>query len=705
MKHWFWLLVFGPSTLPSAILRPIPQFCGPLSSCSFISESGGKDSCYNMMQCVAAGHEIVALANLKPPESQGDELDSYMYQTVGHQALELYAEAMELPLYRASLQGTSLDLGRTYTPQAGDEVEDLYHLLKLVKEKESVDSVSVGAILSDYQRVRVENVCQRLGLQPFAFLWRQKQENLLDEMISCGLQAILIKVAAFGLDPDKHLGKTLQEMRPHLHKLSSQYGINVCGEGGEYETLTLDCPLFKKKIIVDSSAVIMHSNDAFAPVAYLKFLNLHLEDKVGVFAPDLEGKCACFDERPTDLVLHDEDHNTVSWTPQDLSMVPSCEVKKSSSLSPYGFWWVSEVACGGDDICCASESAFASLKDHVVEMGFEMKDAVLLCLYVRNMEDFAAINNIYKTFFPEAPPSRVCVQCCLPNDTVFKLDGLFWHSVLEACREDHTPEKISMHVQSISHWAPANIGPYSQAVRVDSTIFCAGQIALKPCSMLLVPGGVTAEVGVSLRHVERVLDAMCPGISLCHVLLAHCYVTQASYIPTARTAWRSSQKDFASCLSVVVVPKLPRGASVEWHVVASASDPQTRRCISLTEADMDFQAELYGVVSSCSSSASFTVSLSMHLSGVPCQDWFPLRKILCTLLHKAANELPSERPLTPICCRTFYRCKDVESQGLQTALQDVLQDVWGFRAPALALVPVSALSKMEVLHLSFWFCS
>lgn len=33
-------------------------------------------------------------------------------------------------------------------------------------------------------------------------------------------------------------------------QLSEKYGVHVCGEGGEYETFTLDCPLFKKKIIV-----------------------------------------------------------------------------------------------------------------------------------------------------------------------------------------------------------------------------------------------------------------------------------------------------------------------------------------------------------------------------------------------------------------------------------------------------------------------
>ncbi|XP_053783535.1 diphthine--ammonia ligase isoform X4 [Desmodus rotundus] len=165
--------------------------------------SGGKDSCYNMMQCVAAGHQIVALANLRPPENQleSDELDSYMYQTVGHHAIDLYAEAMVLPLYRRTIRGRSVDTGRVYTKCEGDEVEDLYELLKLVKEKEEVEGISVGAILSDYQRVRVENVCKRLNLQPLAYLWQRNQEDLLREMISSNIQAVIIKVAALEIPP------------------------------------------------------------------------------------------------------------------------------------------------------------------------------------------------------------------------------------------------------------------------------------------------------------------------------------------------------------------------------------------------------------------------------------------------------------------------------------------------------------------------
>ena len=120
--------------------------------------SGGKDSCFNMLQCEAAGHKIVALANLLPSETSPDEMDSYMYQTVGHDAVEMYSEAMSLPLYRECIRGTSLQLGSDYIKDEGDEVEDLYRLLSRVKEDLEIEAVSVGAILSNYQRVRVENV-------------------------------------------------------------------------------------------------------------------------------------------------------------------------------------------------------------------------------------------------------------------------------------------------------------------------------------------------------------------------------------------------------------------------------------------------------------------------------------------------------------------------------------------------------------------
>lgn len=62
-----------------------------------------------------------------------DELDSYMYQSVGHQAIELYAEAMGLPLFRQRTNGVALQLEKIYTHTPEDEVEDLFDLLNNIK--------------------------------------------------------------------------------------------------------------------------------------------------------------------------------------------------------------------------------------------------------------------------------------------------------------------------------------------------------------------------------------------------------------------------------------------------------------------------------------------------------------------------------------------------------------------------------------------
>ena len=69
------------------------------------------------------------------------------------------------------------------------------------------------------RNVSVLQVCARLGLVSLAYMWHQPQAALLRGMISSGIEAILIKVAALGLMPERHLGKTLQEMEPHLHKI------------------------------------------------------------------------------------------------------------------------------------------------------------------------------------------------------------------------------------------------------------------------------------------------------------------------------------------------------------------------------------------------------------------------------------------------------------------------------------------------------
>lgn len=63
-------------------------------------------------------------------------------------------------------------------------------------------------------------------------------------------------MAALGLDPHRHLGKPLAGLQPLLMRLRERFGCNVCGEGGEYESLTLDCPWFTGgRIVLEESKV------------------------------------------------------------------------------------------------------------------------------------------------------------------------------------------------------------------------------------------------------------------------------------------------------------------------------------------------------------------------------------------------------------------------------------------------------------------
>ncbi|XP_071382902.1 diphthine--ammonia ligase [Centroberyx affinis] len=684
--------------------------------------SGGKDSCYNMMQCVAAGHRIAALANLRPANT--DELDSYMYQTVGHQAIELYAEAMELPLYRRTIQGCSLDTGRDYSQTEGDEVEDLYELLHLVKEKEGVEAVSVGAILSDYQRVRVENVCLRLGLQPLAYLWRRDQESLLSEMISSDLHAILIKVAAFGLDPEKHLGKPLADMEPYLKQLSQKYGVHICGEGGEYETFTLDCPLFKKKIVIDAMETVIHSADAFAPVGYLRFTKMHTENKDGdVVARALpHGSCPCqnaIDKMTEEVEYADqaEDNQQEFTSNCDLSCQRGRELPPSCSpRSSRGYQWISGInglQSKDPGIQGQTTAAFTLLQSELDNRGWKMKHIVLVHLYVNSMEDFGPLNTVYKKHFGVNPPARVCVQAPLSAGQLLQMDCLL-HDWTEPLEDGSFHQREALHVQGLSHWAPANIGPYSQALRVDESVFCAGQIALVPCTMQLVKAGSRTQAQLCFSHVKKVLEAVISGLTLGHVVQAHCYTTRHQDISIIRAVWENmltaaQDKDVLwepeitqGPLLVAVVPALPKGASVELHVTAVQDDPRERTSCHMTTKVACGSIECHTVVSadSCSASLSLSLALAVPGAGLEVLGVKDVVEAVGATFKNAMKKMGAG--LLPLCARVFYKYDHTLAQQIVTGLEECLRTSLEQSGPSVALVPVLDLPDSQILHLSCW---
>ncbi|XP_068627850.1 uncharacterized protein [Battus philenor] len=589
--------------------------------------SGGKDSCYNMLQCVGAGHTIVALANLQPQHK--DELDSYMYQTVGHQGIDLYAEAMELPLYRETISGVAVDQGRNYNPTENDEVEDLYRLLMKVKDDLDVEAVACGAILSDYQRIRVENVCQRLGLVCLAYLWRRNQKELLQEMIASGVEAIIIKVAALGLDPKIHLGMSLSDIQPHLLVMQEKYGLNVCGEGGEYETFTLDCPLFRKRLVIDEKELVIHSEDPVASVGYLN-LKLHLEPKNNLNGPTQLPPTV---KNSLDFVndLNDavfSDLSDIELSESELESIEKLEKgKKEDDLNPlltysreakdisanleaaddcqkdsvenievgynydytysesvkhpvidhrciygnsHGWYFIGGIVGEGLDTAVATEDAMKKLINLLESQDLHLSNVSSVNIYMRDMGEYAALNNVYvKTFRYPNPPTRVCIQCPLPNDVGLIMDAVAHKQDANQNHEadgGNAKERVTMHVQGISHWAPANIGPYSQAVKVGEVVSTSGQIALVPGSMRLAGSGARGQCALALRHITRVLRAAHPRAHIRSVVQSVCYVTQIS---AAREARRQLERRTAGAIvQCAVVEALPRGAAVEWHAWA-----------------------------------------------------------------------------------------------------------------------------------------
>ncbi|KAK2188633.1 hypothetical protein NP493_126g02017 [Ridgeia piscesae] len=674
-----------------------------------------------MMQCVSHGHEIVALANLLPRD--GDELDSYMYQTVGHHAIGLYADAMSLPLYRHIISGSPIEQGSNYSETCRDEVEDLYELLKEVKRGTDIEAVSVGAILSDYQRVRVENVCLRLGLTPLAYLWRRDQRELLDEMIQCHLQAIIVKVAALGLNPKKHLGCSLAEMLPHMVHMQEKYGLNICGEGGEYETFTLDCPLFNKRIVIDNQEVVVHSDDAFAPVAFLHFKSMHLEKKDVDVAQGLAARLQDLPmKRSKDLIaelhtrgslceLQDVINDSEGERP-DHCVYCTKNRRKDFRVCHHqnksGYLWMSGIIgqdTDGATVGEQTEAAMQSLKCELETLGYSTRDLFAIFLYVSSMADFALINAVYRQHFALNPPVRVCVQVSLPTGVALQMDCIAHRNTGGVELQRHT-----MHVQSVSHWAPANIGPYSQAVKIGDTVYVAGQIALCPATMAMLESGPAAQSRLALRHVDRVLAAMTDGGSLCDILLAICYVTRRSHIAFAQQEWRvalnakKNEGESEQCchlVEYVVVPELPREALVEWQVYAGTS-AMHRQQVRVERTAVDSVTVTSEVVECHTETPQLTFKVTVGheteaadamLTSVVELLVHSALETVKNLLHQSGQTVDDLRGM-----RIFYLSETFEHENLHQAFEKSFKDKFAVKSmSSAAFIPVSGFSESQCL--------
>jgi len=194
--------------------------------------SGGKDSAYSAWLAKEYGYELTCLISIF-----SENQESYMFHTPSIKQVKKQAEGMEIPLIIQKTEGNK-----------EEELKDLEKAIEKAKQKYKIEGIVTGAIQSIYQSLRIQKICNKLNLECFNPIWQKNEEEYLAELIQNKFKVILTGVFAYPLN-ESWLGKEInREFINELKKINQTYKINIAGEGGEYETFVLNCPLFKKEL-------------------------------------------------------------------------------------------------------------------------------------------------------------------------------------------------------------------------------------------------------------------------------------------------------------------------------------------------------------------------------------------------------------------------------------------------------------------------
>lgn len=224
---------------------------------SVILYSGGKDSTMAVYESLKNGDEIYALLAMVSRNKE-----SYMFHVPDIHMVDYCSAAMEIPSIDVLTDGIK-----------EEELSDLERMLEKLKEKE-VEAVYSGALESEYQKSRIDAICEKLGLLSIAPLWHKNPMEYMKEIVDLGFEVIITSVSAYGLD-EKWLGKTITpKSLDQLFELSKKYGIHPAFEGGEAETLVLDAPFYDRKIVIDEADINWHFDNGTYDIT-----KAHLEEK------------------------------------------------------------------------------------------------------------------------------------------------------------------------------------------------------------------------------------------------------------------------------------------------------------------------------------------------------------------------------------------------------------------------------------------
>lgn len=200
--------------------------------------SGGKDSAFAIYQAKKEGHDITCLLTVFPFSAE-----SHLLHFPNIEITKLQSNSMKIPqIYVKSKSNTK-----------EDEQISLEIILKKAKIDFKIEGLVHGGILSDFQKKIFETLCNKLDLQLVSPIWKKDQKKYMNTLIDSSFCFVIASVSSDGLD-DSWLGKkiTHKELKK-LEILSQEHGFNLSFEGGEAETLVLDCPLFSHPLAIKES--------------------------------------------------------------------------------------------------------------------------------------------------------------------------------------------------------------------------------------------------------------------------------------------------------------------------------------------------------------------------------------------------------------------------------------------------------------------
>ena len=189
--------------------------------------SGGKDSILSCQKAIDSGKDVQYMVTARPQNR-----DSYMFHSANLEAVPVMARVSGMEYVEIETHG-----------RKEEELSDLKNGLSAL----DIEGVIAGAVASEYQAQRVKTITDQLGFELFTPLWHMDTEHLLDEVAE-RMDAIIVVTAAEGLD-EKFLGAHFnQDLIGRLKRVAAARRINLAGEGGEYESLTLHAPFFSRPI-------------------------------------------------------------------------------------------------------------------------------------------------------------------------------------------------------------------------------------------------------------------------------------------------------------------------------------------------------------------------------------------------------------------------------------------------------------------------